>query len=117
VAPFTDSKAEYKRHATNGISNLSAEDIYSINNSSLKDAVVALDRGSCTAEVVSKDGITANQPSLWFWRNSKHSSVEHDYLQDGFWAMSRKEELPNPGKTVTFLISVEDVTAEVLARM
>ncbi|KAF0236662.1 MAG: Peptidase [Prolixibacteraceae bacterium] len=96
---------------------LSAEDIYSINNSSLKDAVVALDRGSCTAEVVSKEGLLLTNHHCAFGEIQSHSSVEHDYLQDGFWAMSRKEELPNPGKTVTFLISVEDVTAEVLANV
>ncbi len=94
---------------------LSAEEIYSINHSSLKDAVVALDRGSCTAEVVSKDGLLLTNHHCGFGEIQKHSSVEHDYLQDGFWAMSRKEELPNPGKTVTFLISVEDVTEQVLA--
>jgi hypothetical protein len=96
---------------------LSAEDIYSINNSSLKDAVVALDRGSCTAEVVSKEGLLLTNHHCGFGEIQSHSSVEHDYLQYGFWAMSRKEELPNPGKTVTFLISVEDVTAEVLAKV
>jgi hypothetical protein len=94
---------------------LSAEDIYSINNSSLKDAVVALDRGSCTAEVVSKDGLLLTNHHCGFGEIQEHSSVEHDYLQDGFWAMSREEELPNPGKTVTFLISVEDVTDQILA--
>ncbi len=94
---------------------LSAEDIYSINNSSLKDAVVALDRGSCTAEVVSKDGLLLTNHHCGFGEIQSHSSVEHDYLQDGFWAMSRDEELPNPGKTVTFLIRVEEVTDQVLA--
>ena len=94
---------------------LSAEDIYSVNNSSLKDAVVALDRGSCTAELVSKDGLLLTNHHCGFGEIQQHSSVEHDYLQDGFWAMSREDELPNPGKTVTFLISVEDVTSQVLA--
>lgn len=94
---------------------LSAEEIYSINHSSLKDAVVALDRGSCTAEVVSKDGLLLTNHHCGFGEIQSHSSVEHDYLQDGFWAKTRKEELPNPGKTVTFLISVEDVTSQVLA--
>ena len=94
---------------------LSAEEIYSINNSSLKDAIVALDRGSCTAELVSKDGLLLTNHHCGFGEIQSHSSVEHDYLQDGFWAMSRKEELPNPGKSVTFLISVEDVTSHVLA--
>ncbi len=94
---------------------LSAEDIYSVNNSSLKDAIVALDRGSCTAEVVSKDGLLLTNHHCGFGEIQQHSSVEHDYLRDGFWAKSREEELPNPGKTVTFLISVEDVTDKVLA--
>jgi len=96
---------------------LSAEDIYSINNASLKDAVVALDHGSCTAELVSKDGLLLTNHHCGFGEIQEHSSVEHDYLQDGFWAMSRDEELPNPGKTVTFLLSVEDVTGKVLAEV
>ena len=94
---------------------LSADDIYSINSSSLKDAVVALDRGSCTAELISKDGLLLTNHHCGFGEIQNHSSVEHDYLQDGFWAMSREEELPNPGKTVSFLISIEDVTDKVLA--
>jgi hypothetical protein len=93
---------------------LSAEDIYSINNSSLKDAIVALDRGSCTAEVVSKDGLLLTNHHCAFGEIQSHSSVENDYLQDGFWALSKDKELPNPGKTVTFLIRVEDVTDKVL---
>lgn len=93
---------------------LSSEDIYSINNSSLKDAVVALDRGGCTAELVSKEGLLLTNHHCGFGEIQKHSSVEHDYLRDGYWAMSRKEELPNPGKTVTFLVSVEDVTDKVM---
>ncbi len=94
---------------------LNADDIYSINHSSLKDAVVALDHGSCTAELVSKDGLLLTNHHCGFGEIQQHSSVEHDYLKDGFWAMSRDEELPNPGKTATFLISVEDVTNKVLA--
>ncbi len=93
---------------------LSAEDIYSINNSSLKDAVVALDRGSCTAELVSKDGLLLTNHHCAFGEIQQHSSVENDYLRDGFWAMSKEEELSNPGKTVSFLIRVEDVTSQVL---
>ena len=97
--------------------DLSAEEIYSINNSSLKDAIVALDRGSCTAEVISADGLLLTNHHCGFGEIQSHSSVEHDYLTEGFWAMSREEELPNPGKTVTFLISVEDVTDQVLAEV
>lgn len=96
---------------------LNAEDIYSINNASLKDAIVALDRGSCTAELISPDGLLLTNHHCAFGEIQSHSSVEHDYLQDGFWAMSREEELPNPGKSVTFLVSVEDVTSRVLAEV
>ena len=93
---------------------LSAEQIYSINNSSLKDAVVALDRGSCTAEIVSADGLLLTNHHCGFDDIQKHSSVEHDYLKDGFWAKSHDQELANPGKSVTFLVRMEDVTDQVL---
>ncbi len=96
---------------------LSADDIYSINHSSIKDAVVALDHGSCTAELISKDGLLLTNHHCGFGEIQSHSSVEHDYLRDGFWAMSKDEELPNPRKTVSFLISIEDVTAKVLAEV
>ncbi len=93
---------------------LSADQIYNINNSSLKDAVVALDHGSCTAELISKDGLLLTNHHCGFGEIQAHSTVEHDYLKDGFWAQSRDEELSNPGKTVSFLISAEDVTGKVL---
>lgn len=93
---------------------LTADQIYSINHSSLKDAVVALDRGSCTAEIVSADGLLLTNHHCGFGEIQKHSSVEHDYLKDGFWAKTRDEELSNPGKSVTFLISMEDVTDQVM---
>ena len=93
---------------------LNAEQIYSINHSSLKDAVVALDRGSCTAEIISEDGLLLTNHHCGFGEIQEHSSVEHDYLRDGFWAQSREEELANPGKTATFLIRMEDITDQVL---
>ena len=93
---------------------LTAEQIYSINQSSLKDAVVALDHGSCTAELISADGLLLTNHHCGFGEIQAHSSVEHDYLKDGFWAMKREDELSNPGKTVTFLIRMEDVTDQVL---
>jgi len=96
---------------------LSAEDIYSINNSSLKDAVVALDRGSCTAELISGNGLLLTNHHCGYGEIQSHSSVENDYLQYGFWANSYEEELPNPGKSVTFLIRIEDVTDKVLAEV
>ena len=94
---------------------LTAEDIYSINKGSLKDAVIALDHGSCTGELVSAEGLFLTNHHCGYGEIQAHSTVENDYLTDGFWAMSRKEELPNPGKTVSFLISVEDVTDKVNA--
>ena len=93
---------------------LTAEDIYNINESSLKDAVVALDRGSCTGELISSNGLLLTNHHCGFGEIQAHSSVEHDYLRDGFWAKTQEEELPNPGKTVSFLIRVEDVTDSVL---
>ncbi len=93
---------------------LSADEIYNINNSSLKDAVVALDHGSCTGELVSPDGLLLTNHHCGFGEIQAHSSVEHDYLRDGFWAKTREEELSNPGKTVSFLVRVEDVTDSVL---
>ncbi len=92
---------------------ISAEDIYSVNQGSLKDAVIALDHGSCTGELVSPDGLFLTNHHCGYGEIQAHSTVEHDYLTDGFWAMSREEELPNPGKTVSFLISVKDVTDKV----
>lgn len=92
---------------------LSAEDIYSINQASLKDAVVLFGRG-CTGELVSPEGLLLTNHHCGYGQIQKHSSVEHDYLRDGFWAMSREEELPNKGLTVSFLERMEDVTELVL---
>jgi len=89
---------------------LSAEQIYSINQASLKDAVGALDRGSCTAELVSPDGLLLTNHHCGYDEIQYHSSLEHDYLKNGFWAMTRDEELPNEGKTITFLVRMEEVT-------
>ena len=75
---------------------LSAEDIYSVNQASLKDAVVLFGRG-CTGEVISAEGLLLTNHHCGYGQIQKHSSVEHDYLRDGFWAMSREEELPNKG--------------------
>ena len=96
---------------------LTAEQIYSINQASLKDAVGALDGGSCTAELVSPEGLLLTNHHCGFDEIQYHSSVEHDYLKNGFWAMSREEELPNEGKTITFLVRVEEVTDQVLPEL
>jgi V8-like Glu-specific endopeptidase len=92
---------------------LSAEEIYSINNACLKDAIVIFGRG-CTGEIVSKDGLLLTNHHCGYGQIQTHSSIEHDYLKDGFWAMSREEELPNPGLTVQFLVRIEDVTEAAL---
>ena len=92
---------------------LDAEDIYSINQASLKDAVVLFGRG-CTGELVSAEGLLLTNHHCGYSQIQQHSSVEHDYLKDGFWAMSRKEELPNKGLSVSFLDRMEDVTAIIL---
>lgn len=92
---------------------LTAEDIYSVNKACMKDAVVQFG-GGCTGEVISPDGLLITNHHCGYGQIQKHSTLAHDYLTDGFWAMSRDEELPNPGLSVTFLKRMEDVTAKVL---
>ena len=93
---------------------LTAEDIYSVNQASLKDAVV-LFGGGCTGELVSDEGLLFTNHHCGYSYIQRHSSVEHDYLKDGFWAMDRSQELPNPGLSVRFLERMEDVTEAVLS--
>ncbi len=93
---------------------LSAEDIYSINNSSLKDAVVIFG-GGCTGELVSDQGLIFTNHHCGYGTIQKLSTVEHNYLDDGFWAKSMDEELPAPGLTVTFMKYMEDVTGQINA--
>ena len=88
---------------------LSAEDIYSINNSSLKDAIVHFG-GGCTAEIVSDKGLLFTNHHCGYGNIQALSTVEHDYLKDGYWAMSLKEELPAKGLSVTFVDKFVDVT-------
>ena len=95
---------------------LSAEDIYSINKACLKDAVVIFG-GGCTGEIVSPEGLLLTNHHCGYGQIQSHSTVEHDYLANGFWAKTREEELPNPGLSVLFLTSIEDVTARVLSNV
>jgi len=95
---------------------LSAEDIYSLNKASIKDAIVIFG-GGCTGEIVSSQGLILTNHHCGYGSIQSHSTVDHDYLQDGFWAMSKEEELPNPTLSVTFLIRIEDVTSQVLANV
>ncbi len=92
---------------------LTAEDIYSVNKASMKDAVMIFG-GGCTAELISDKGLLITNHHCGYSQIQSHSSVEHDYLTDGFWAMNADEELINPGLTVTFLVRMEDVTEAML---
>ncbi len=92
---------------------LTARDIYDINNASMKDAVVVFG-GGCTGELISDEGLLITNHHCGYRQIQSHSSIEKDYLTNGFWAMSREEELPNPGLSVRFLEYMDDVTEEVL---
>lgn len=92
---------------------LSAEQIFSLNQPSLKDAIVQFG-GGCTGELISPEGLLLTNHHCGLSYVQKHATVEHDYLTDGFWALNKDEELPNQGLTVSFLAMVEDVTEAVL---
>ncbi|GAB4280356.1 MAG: S46 family peptidase [Marinilabiliales bacterium] len=102
---------------------LSPEDIYNINNACLKDAIGGLSNSQyfrmggffCTGEIISDKGLMLTNHHCGYELIQEHSTVEHDYLRDGFWAKSLDEELMNPDLTVSFLVRMEDVTAKVLA--
>jgi hypothetical protein len=95
---------------------LSAEDIYSLNKACIKDAIVIFG-GGCTGEIVSSQGLILTNHHCGYGSIQSHSSVEHDYLKDGFWAKTKEEELSNQNLAVTFLIRIEDVTDQVLANV
>jgi hypothetical protein len=92
---------------------LTAEQIISFNQSSVKDAIVQFG-GGCTGEIVSPEGLLFTNHHCGFSQVQSHSTPEHDYLKNGFWAYSKKEELSNPGLTVWFLLNIEDVTDAIL---
>jgi len=94
--------------------HLTAEEIYSINHSSLKDAIIMFG-GGCTGEIVSPNGLIFTNHHCGYGSIQSHSTVEHDYLSNGFWATRYSEELPTPGLTARFLVSIQDVTAATLA--
>jgi len=91
---------------------LSVDDIYNLNHACLKDAIIQFGNG-CTGEVVSKQGLVLTNHHCGYSYIQQQSSVEHDYLSNGFWAYNQKDELSNPGLTVKFLIRIEDVTSQV----
>lgn len=92
---------------------ISLKDIYDTNKSSLKDAVPQFN-GGCTAEVISPNGLLLTNHHCGFDEIQSHSTLEHDYITNGFWAYSLEEELPNPNLEVTFIVSITDVTTAVL---
>src|SRR5574344_319629 len=99
---------------------LTPEDIYNVNNASLKDAVVGLSNDGnpfwhfCTGEIVSNEGLILTNHHCGYGKIQAHSTIDHDYLADGFWAKSKEEELANPGLCAEILYRMEDVTALVL---
>jgi len=95
---------------------LTAEDIYSINKASMKDAIVLFGRG-CTGELVSNEGLLLTNHHCGYGSIQSHSTIEHDYLRDGFWAKTKNDELSNPKLTVTFLVRMDDVTSQILTNV
>ncbi|WP_396171794.1 S46 family peptidase [Flavobacterium sp.] len=92
---------------------MSVKDIYDVNQSSLKDAVPHFN-GGCTSEVISPKGLILTNHHCGFGAIQKHSTLEHDYLTNGFWAYKMEDELPNENLVVTFIVKIEDVTSKVL---
>lgn len=111
--PFLLEKMNEKDMKAKGM-KISAKDIYSINSGSLKDAIVSFG-GFCTGEVISTQGLVLTNHHCGFDAVQNHSSLEHNYIRDGFWAMDKSQELRNPGLFVTFIIRIDDVTTQVLA--
>ncbi|MCI6963464.1 MAG: S46 family peptidase [Bacteroidales bacterium] len=105
-------KQTYKDMKVKGL-KLTSKQIYDINHSSLKDAIIQFGRG-CTGEIVSDQGLILTNHHCGYPQIQQHSTVEHDYLTNGFWAYSKEEELPNPGLTAKFFVRMDDVTEQVL---
>lgn len=95
---------------------LTPEEIYSVNNSSIKDAIIIFGRG-CTGEIISEQGLILTNHHCGYGAIQSKSTVESDYLTDGFWAMNFREELPIPDLTVKFLVRIEDVTDKILSEL
>jgi len=93
-------------------SEMTAKDIYDVNNSSLKDAIVHFN-GGCTSEIISPNGLLLTNHHCGYGAIQSHSTLDHDYLKDGFWAKKIEEELANPSMTVTFIKRIEDVTDQI----
>lgn len=114
--PVNIQKLNYSDMQKRGL-KLTAEDLYSVNNTSLKDAIVRMGSGFCTGEIISSQGLLLTNHHCGFDLIQSHSSVKNDYLTNGFWAMKKEDELPNPGLSVSFLVRMEDVTTKILANV
>ncbi|MGM0612433.1 MAG: S46 family peptidase [Bacteroidota bacterium] len=110
--PFLVERLNYEDMQKMGL-ELTPEEIYSVNNASLKDAIVQFGNG-CTGEIISEKGLILTNHHCGYGNIQAHSTTENDYLKDGFWARSLEEELPNEDFSVSFLIRVDDVTDQVL---
>ncbi|MFZ4739918.1 MAG: S46 family peptidase [Bacteroidales bacterium] len=108
--PMFVSRLNYVDMQKEGL-HLTAEEIYSINNSSLKDAIIQFGNG-CTGEIVSNEGLIFTNHHCGYGSIQSHSTTQNDYLTNGFWAMNKSEELPNEGLTARFLVRMEDLTKE-----
>jgi uncharacterized protein YbaA (DUF1428 family) len=113
--PLLMQKLNYQDMRKAGL-KLSAKDLYDVNHGSLKDAIVSFG-GFCTGEVISSQGLLLTNHHCGFDAIQTHSTVEHNYLDDGFWAMNKEQELPNPGLYAAFLVRMEDVSAQINAQL
>ena len=114
--PMFIERLNYEDMQKKGL-KLTPKEIYDINNSSLKDAIVRLGRGFCTAEVISDQGLLLTNHHCAYDVIQDNSTKNHNYLKDGFWAKDKKSEIHNPGLTASFLVRMEDVTEKVLANV
>ena len=110
--PLLLEKLNEKQMKSMGM-KISAKDVYSINKGSLKDAVVSFG-GFCTGEVISSKGLVLTNHHCGFDAIQNHSTLDHNYIRDGFWAKNNAEEIPNPGLFVTFIVRIDDVSKQVL---
>jgi len=113
--PMFVSRLNYVDMQKEGL-HLTAEEIYSINNSSLKDAIIQFGNG-CTGEIVSAEGLIFTNHHCGYGAIQSHSTTQNDYLTNGFWAMNKSEELPNEGLTARFLVRMEDLTKEFTSQL
>lgn len=114
--PMFIKRLNYEDMQKKGL-KLTPQEIYDINNSSLKDAIVRLGRGFCTAEVISDKGLLLTNHHCAYDVIQDNSTTEHNYLKDGFWAKTMDAEIVNPGLTASFLVRMEDVTEKALANV